>query len=118
MAALSFVPNRNIGLIDASNLIYVHCVSQDEFEVVPVNMDCVILRCREVHVSFLDKMDTRRVALFLTQCENRRIDDAFEGTRSPALVQVEASCNFTVRDIWAYLTKSLCEIFEVTPSIS
>ena len=43
--------------------MYLHCISKENFIAWPRDLSCVELVCPEVHVSFMDKMAERRVAL-------------------------------------------------------
>ena len=39
------------------DLVYVHCVSKENFGVTLKGFTCVSLVCREVHISYVESMD-------------------------------------------------------------
>lgn len=45
---------------------------------------CVRLICRETYLSFIDKMNERRVALVLVLVDGSKIDDIFKEVKSPS----------------------------------
>lgn len=79
-----------------NELVYIHCVSKENFSVTLKGFTCISLICRDIHVSFLDSMDERRRALVPVTVENSTVDDLFAGVRSPVLIRINSSCDITV----------------------
>lgn len=96
MAVFRSIVGKNAMVFDTHELIYVHCVSKQTLDVIPDGLSCVKLRCREIHISFLDKLDVRLIALCLSTVSGNEIDHLFAETSSPALIKLNASCNFRV----------------------
>ena len=46
-------------LKDSVPLLYIHCVSENDFHVSLTGIKCVELVCRQVHVSFVDKNERK-----------------------------------------------------------
>ena len=65
MASFQVVRGVNVTSFQNSEQIYVHCVSEVDFHLTLVDLPCLQLVCREIHISFIDKMEERRVALAL-----------------------------------------------------
>ena len=74
-------------------LLYVHCVAKDHFEVSLAYLACVKMICREIHVSFVDKMNERGVALVPRIFDERNVDDddIFKDATSPVLIRINSS---------------------------
>ena len=51
-------------------LVYIHCVSKENFNVILKGFKCISLICRQIHVSFVDAMDERKIALVPVTAEN------------------------------------------------
>lgn len=83
-------------VFENNKLIYIHCVSKENFSVTLKGFTCISLICRDIHVSFLDSMDERRRALVPVTVENSTVDDLFAGVRSPVLIRINSSCDITV----------------------
>ena len=65
-------------------LLYVHCVAKDDFEISLAYLACTVkMICREIHVSFVDKMNERRVALVPRTIDERNVDDIFKDATNP-----------------------------------
>ena len=77
-------------------LLYIHCVSEEKFTVSVKGFTCVILLCRETHVSYLENMSERRHCLIPDVVENQSMDVLLEGRAAPLLVRVNSSCDITV----------------------
>ena len=90
-------------------MLYLHCISKENFIAQPRDLSCVELVCREVHVSFLDKMAERRVALLPAANGRHNVDVLFASESTPALVSLKTSCDFTVRMI--VIVQKQCKIF-------
>ena len=54
--------------LEKSSLLYVHCVSEVDMKIVIINLECVELLCREVHVSFINNLAGRRVCRCVIKC--------------------------------------------------
>ena len=78
------------------DLLYVHCVSEEQFTVRLKGFTCVTLVCRETHVSYLENMSERRHCLIPDVVENQSMDVLLEGRAAPLLVRVNSSCDITV----------------------
>ena len=78
-----------------SPLLYVHCLSKDDYPVRPLGLSCVDLICRHAHVSFIDKMAERRVALIPVANTRVRLVDKLT-VRSPVLVSLITTCDMKV----------------------
>ena len=89
-------PTEQADVVKNEPLYFVHCVSKDDFTVLPSSITCVEVLCREIHVSLPVSLHIRRVALSPSFVGNMAISDLFDGVRSPCLVRVDSSCNFTV----------------------
>lgn len=63
-------------------LLYVHCVAKDDFEISLAYLACVKMICREIHVSFVDKMNERRVALVRRIVNECNVDDIFSNLQN------------------------------------
>ena len=56
--------------------------------------------CREIHVSVTKERSVRRVALMPIMVNGKHISEFFNGLRSPALMQMDSSCDFMVSFIF------------------
>ena len=72
-------------------LLYIHCVAKDDFEISLAYPACVKMICREIHVSFVDKMNERGVALVPRTVDERNVDDIFKDAASPVLICINSS---------------------------
>ena len=79
-----------------SPLLYVFCVSKENFPTRPIGLPCVDLVCRQVHVSFVNKMAERRIALVPLKNGRVGMEDVFSNVSSPVLISLRASCDFKV----------------------
>ena len=66
-----------------TRLIYVHCVSEEEFSVHLKGFSCAALCCKEIHWSYLESMSQRRVCLVPKFIEDGATDELFDGLLSP-----------------------------------
>ena len=85
--------------------LYIHCVSKELFELVPFGFECVKIEC-ELHVSFLDSLDVRRIALCPSIVNGLKIEEAFAECDSPTLIQMHSSCDFKVRRFYSVILNS------------
>ncbi|KAJ7386745.1 hypothetical protein OS493_006759 [Desmophyllum pertusum] len=51
------------------------------------------LICREIHLSFVDKMNERHIALVPVVVDESKIDDIFKDIKSPTLIRILSSCD-------------------------
>ena len=109
MASFNTIPGESASALQNCRMLYVHCISKENFIARPRDLSCVELVCREVHVSFLDKMAERRVALLPASNGRHNVDVLFASESTPALVSLKTSCDFTVRII--VIVQKQCKIF-------
>jgi hypothetical protein len=97
MASFRTIPFIQGKVLQECGLLYIHCVSKDDSVVRVMNLPCLELVCREIHVSFIDKLGERRVAL-LPQHNGRgiNIENLLENASSPVLASVISSCEIKV----------------------
>jgi hypothetical protein len=96
MASFRSIDGKNSLALDQNELFYVHCISTEHLDLIPDSIQCMSVRCREIHISFTNKLDDRRIAL----CFESAVDGKIEAeTNSPVLIKVKASCNFKVRPL-------------------
>ena len=63
MESFNTIPGESASALQNCCMLYVRCISKENFIPRPHDLSCVELVCQEVHVSFLDKMAERRGAL-------------------------------------------------------
>ena len=95
-ACLRTIKQNQASFLKNSSLVYIHCVSKDDFLITLAHLSCVKLICREIHLSFIEKMNERRVALVPVVVDGRNIDDIFKDLKSPALIRILSSCDTKV----------------------
>ncbi|KAL9964400.1 hypothetical protein ACROYT_G028037 [Oculina patagonica] len=79
-------------------LLYVYCICKEDFPVCPLGLPCVELVCRQVHVSFVDKMTERRISMVPLNNGRVQMEDVFNNARSFALISLRTSCNLKFTD--------------------
>ena len=109
MASFNTIPGDSASALQNCHMLYVHCISKENFIARPRDLSFMELVCREVHVSFLDKMAERRVALLPASNGRHNVDVLFASETTPALVSLKTSCDFTVRMI--VIVQKQCKIF-------
>ena len=92
-ACLRTVKQNQASFLKNLSLVYIHCMSKDDFQIGLAHFSCVKLICREIHLSFIDKMNERRVALMPVVVDGRKIDDIFKDVKSLALIRILSSCD-------------------------
>ena len=104
MASFMAVDGHCANVLRNSPLVNVHCVSKEDFIVRALGLGCIDLVCRQVHLSFVDKMAERRVAL--VPCTNGRVDveGLFGTANSPVLISILTSCELKVNKTWRALS--------------
>ena len=70
-----------------TDLIYIHCVSNENFAVTVKGFTFVSLVCREVHISYVENICKRR-SLIPAVVANLPVDELFAGVRSPELIRI------------------------------
>ena len=94
------IDGKNSLALDQNELFYVRCISTQHLDIIPDSMQCMSVRCREIHISFTNKLDDRRIALcFETAVESWTVKLRQERTVLAVLIKVEASCKFKVRPL-------------------
>ena len=96
MASFVVVNGECATAFQNSPLLYVFCVSKEDFPTRPIGLPCVDLVCRQVHVSFINKMAERRIALVPVKNGRVGMEDVFSNISSPVLISLRASCDFKV----------------------
>ena len=99
MANFRTIRGNKASVLKQHELLFVHCVSKQPLFVIPNGLPCVQLECREIHVSFLDSLDIRRIALCPSVVNGIKIDEMFAGCSSPALIEMHSSCVLKVHDL-------------------
>ena len=79
-----------------TRLIYVHCVSEEEFSAHLKGFSCAALYCKESHWSYLESMSQTRVFLVPKIVEDGATDELFDGLLSPVLIGINSSSDITV----------------------
>ena len=97
MAHFRTIRGKQASALKPNELLYIHCVSKEPLNLIPEGLPCVELECREVHISFMDSLDVRRIALFPSVVNGIKVDEMFVDCSSPALIEVHSSCVFKVR---------------------
>lgn len=108
MASFKTIPGESASALQNCRMLYVHCISKENFIARLRDLSCVKLLCRKVHVSFLVKMAEGRVALPGSNGPNN-VDVLFASESTPALVSLKTSCDFTVGMI--IIVQKQCKIF-------
>ena len=71
-----------------TDLIYIHCVSNENFVVTVKGFTFVSLVCREVPISYVENICKRRRSLIPAVVANLRADELFVGVRGPELIRI------------------------------
>jgi len=64
---------------NSTELVYIPCVSKENFAVTEKGFTCVSLVCREIHISYVESMDERRRALVPVVVVHSPTDELFAG---------------------------------------
>ena len=97
MANFRTIRGKKASVLNEHELLFVHCVSKQPLMLIPDGLPCVELECREVHVSFMNSLDVRRIALFPSVVNGIKIDEMFADCSSPTLIEMHSSCVLKVR---------------------
>ena len=71
----------------STDLIYIHCVSDENFAVTVKGFTFVSLVCREVHINYVENICKRR-SLIPSVVAILPADELFAGVRSPELIRI------------------------------
>ena len=102
MAHFRTIRGKQASPLKENKLLFVHCVSKQPLVLIPDGLPCVELECREVHVSFMDSLNVRRIALFPSM---------FVDCDSPTLVEVHSSCVFKVNNFIGSIVLMGCILY-------
>ena len=86
-----------------TRLIYVHCISKEEFSANLKGVECVILHCKEMCWGYLESVSERRIALIPTFVDDKTAEELFAGLRSPVLIRINCSCDITVSTFYLFM---------------
>ena len=111
MAHFRTIRGKQASPLKENKLLLVHCVSKQPLVLIPDGLPCVELECREVHVSFMDSLNVRRIALFPSMVNGVNIDEIFVGCDSPTLVEVHSSCVFKVNNFIGSIVLMGCILY-------
>ena len=88
-ACLNELPSELRGFaFKGTDLIYIHCVSNENFVVTVKGFTFVSLVCREVPISYVENICKRRRSLIPAVVANLPADELFAGVRSPELRRI------------------------------
>ena len=92
-ACLNELPSELRGFaFKGTDLIYIHCVSNENFAVTVKGFTFVSLVCREVHISYVGSICKRRrsltAALIPAVVVTLPADELFTGARSPEVIRI------------------------------
>ena len=88
-ACLNELPSELRGFaFNGTDLIHLHCVSNENFAVTVKGFTFVSLVCREVHISYVENICKRRRSLVPVVVANLPADELFAGVRSPELIRI------------------------------
>ena len=82
-------------VLEGHDLLFVHCVSSEPTLLVPMGYRVFSFECREIHISFLDSLHIRRIAILIVY-SSLKVDEIFADCNSPALIEIHSSCAFRV----------------------
>ena len=82
--------------LKSTELVYIRCVSKENFAVTVKGFTFVSLICREIHISYMESMDERGRALVPVFVVNLPTDELFAGVRSAVVIRISSSCDITV----------------------
>lgn len=103
MASFVSVSQNVAESLKTIHLLYVHCVSTDDYSIKLTDLLCLDFICREIHVSFLAKLNERRIALVPKQNGQFDVNNLFQNANSPSLLSVKSSCDIKVSHFIAKL---------------
>ena len=77
MECVQTIQSSTSSAFENNELVYIHCFSKENFSVTLKGFTCISRICREIHVSFVDAVDERRMALVPVTVENFAVEDLF-----------------------------------------
>ena len=103
-ACLQTVEQNQASFLKNSSLVHVHCVSKGDFPIDLAHFSCMKLICPKIHLSFIDKMTERRVAVVVNET---KFDEIFDYVKSAALLHILSLCDTVVRKsvLWTVFIK-------------
>ena len=87
---------------NSTELVYIQCVSRENFAVTVKGFTCVSLVCREIHISYVESMDERRRALVAVVVVNSPTDELFARVRSPVLIRISYNRYILRREVQGF----------------
>lgn len=96
MASFMVVRGERATAFQNSPLLYVFCVSKENFPTRPIGLPCVNIVCRQVHITFMNKMSERRISLVPLKNGRVGMEDIFSNVSSPVLISLRASHDYKV----------------------
>jgi len=91
----------------SNELVYIQCVSKENFAVTVKGFTCVSLVCREIHISHVESMNERRRALVPVVVVNSPTDELFAGVRSTVLIRISYHWYILRREVKGFSDFSL-----------
>ena len=88
-ACLNELPSELCGFVfKGTDLIYIHCISNENFAVTVKGFTFISLVCREVHISYVENICKRRRSVIPAVVANLPADELFTGVRGPELIRI------------------------------
>jgi len=87
---------------ESTELVYIHCVSKENFAVTVKGFTFVSFVCREIHISYVESMDERRRALVPVVVVNSPTDELFAGVRNPVLTRISYNRYILRREVQGF----------------
>ena len=97
MASFTVIRGERATAFQNSPLLHVFCVSKEDFLTRPIGWPCVNLVCRQVHVSFVNKMSERTISLIPLKNGRVGMEDVFSNVSSPMWISLRASCDYKLK---------------------
>ena len=88
--------NSVASALKSTDLVYIHYVSKENFDVTVKGFTCVSLVCQKVQKSCAESICERRRALIPAAVANSPADELFASVRSPVLIRISSSCDIMV----------------------
>ena len=97
-ACLNVLPSELHGFaFKGTDLIYIHCVSNENFAITVKGFTFVSLVCWEVHIRYVENICKRSRSLCPAVVANVPADELFAGVRGPELTRIlKFFCDITV----------------------
>ena len=78
MAHFRTIRGKQAAILNRNELLFIHGVSKELLNLILEGLPCVELECREVHVSFVDSLDVRRIALIPSVVNGIKVDEILQ----------------------------------------